>query len=255
MVWANAHEYIYSHRNDVSIERLKELAETFEMSPVAEDVGFMSAPRNHNYVSTVFSNLIEPITELYTRMLHRCGSVEPNQVQTSPAENGYAIAIIALATFLLEGACGPARYGSGLDQRRSASDTLRDLGATYLADRIEEVFVVRDVIAHSHLWTANMSWDENGLQFQSEPERLPAYGDKKFERLVDPRSRTTRRLGLDVFPPRIHRHTAITALKECVKALQFLESKDRRFVYLTPIHVQIGGDEIQFYKWVRQLPP
>lgn len=207
--------------------------------------------QEHDYVSAVFGHLLQPIADLCDRMLAlRCD--EPNEVQTSVLENGYAVSIIALTAFLLEGACGRARYASGQEQC-SAIRTLRALRADRLADTIEEIFVVRDAIAHAHLWTAKISWTENDLRFAQLPERLPGYGDKKFERLVDPDSRTTRQLKLDVFPTRIHRRTAITALKKAAEALEFLESKDRRFVYLTPQHVHFGGRLVPFYKWVCEL--
>lgn len=195
-----------------------------------------------------------PIADLCDRMLG-LGSGEPNEVQTSPRENGYAISIVALTAFLLEGACGRARYVSGWNGKHcSAPGTLRKFGDNALAERIEEIFVVRDAIAHAHLWTAKISWDQNDLRFKGPPVRLPGYGDEKFQRIVDPDSRTTRQLKLDVFPPRIHRRTGIIALKECAKALQFLESKDRNFVYLAPQHVLFSGRFIPFYKWIRELP-
>lgn len=212
----------------------------------------MSATQEHDYVSAVFVHLLQPIADLCDRMLAlRCG--KPNEVQTSVLENGYAVSIVALTAFLLEGACGRARYVSGQKQC-SAVGTFRALGADGLADKIEEIFVVRDAIAHAHLWKAKISWTENDLRFAQLPKRLPGYGDKKFDRLVDPASRMTRQLKLDVFPTRIHRDTAITALKQAAEALEFLESKDRRFVYLTPQHVQFGGRLVRFYKWVEQLP-
>src|SRR6266496_1073377 len=208
----------------------------------------MATPEEDDYVSAVFVHLLQPIADL-CEQIRRLSSAEPNEVQTSPMENGYAISIIALAAFLLEGACGRARYVSGSDQkRRSAPDTLRHFGGNDLADTVEEIFVVRDAIAHAHLWTARISWAENNLQFAQQPVRLPGYGDKKFKRIVDPSSRTTRQLKLDVFPTRIHRHTAIVVLKECAEALHFLESKDRRFVYLTPQFVRFEGKLMPFYQ-------
>jgi len=207
--------------------------------------------QEHDYVSAVFVHLLQPIADLCDRMLAlRCG--KPNEVQTSVLENGYAVSIVALTAFLLEGACGRTRYVSGKKQS-SAVGTVRALGAEALANKIEEIFVVRDAIAHAHLWTAKISWTENDLRFAQLPQRLPGYGDKKFERLVDRNLRTTRQLKLDVFPTRIHRSTAMTALKQAAEALEFLESKDRRFVYLTPQHVQFGGRLVPFYKWVREL--
>jgi hypothetical protein len=213
----------------------------------------MSTTEEHDYVSAVFIHLLQPIADLCDRML-QLGCGEPNEVQTSPMENGYAISIIALAAFLLEGACGRARFVSGSDQKRcSAANTLRHIGGKDLADKVEEIFVVRDAIAHAHLWTAKIFWIENDLRFAEPPVRLPSYGDKKFHKIVDLNSRTTRKLKLDVFPPRIHWRSAVISLKECAEALQFLESKDRRFVYLTPQNVRVGGKFIPFYQWVREL--
>lgn len=213
----------------------------------------MSTIKENDYVSAVFIHLLQPIADLCDRML-QLGSGEPNEVQTSVRENGYAISIIALAAFLLEGACGRTRFVSGSNQRRcSAAETFRDFGRNDLADKVEEIFVVRDAIAHAHLWKAKILWTENDLRFAQPPEQLPGYGDKKFQRIVDLNSRTTRQLKLDVFPTRIHRRTAVIALKECAEALRFLESKDRQFVYLTPQQVRVGGKFIPFYRWVREL--
>ena len=203
----------------------------------------------YNYVSTVFVHLLQPITDLCECML-ALDSREPNEVQTSPLENGYAIAIIPLVAFVLEGASGRTRYISRQEQC-SPMDTFRGLGASDLADRIEEIFVVRDVIAHAHLWKAHISWD---LQFKKLPVRVPGYGDKKFQKLVDPGSRKTRQLQLDIFPNRIHRATAIIALKEAAKGLGFLESKNRNFVYFQHRDVRIRDKLMRFYQWVRELP-
>jgi hypothetical protein len=212
----------------------------------------MSTTEEHDYVSAVFIHFLQPIADLCDRMFELC-SGEPNEVQTSPLENGYAISIIALTAFLVEGACGRSRYVSGQKQC-SPADTFRAFGANALAEKIEEIFVVRDAIAHSHLWKAKISWEQNDLRFKGQPVRLPGFGDGKFQRVVDLDSRATRQLKLDVFPTRIHRRTAIIALKECAKALEFLESKNRQFVYLTPQHVRIGDKVVRFNKWVRELP-
>jgi hypothetical protein len=112
---------------------------------------------------------------------------------------------------------------------------------------------VRDALAHAHLWKAKILWTENDLRFAEQPVRLPSYGDKKFHKIVDLNSRGTRQLKLDIFPTRIYRGTAAIALKVCAEALQFLESKDRRFVYLTPQSARVGGKFIPFYQWVREL--
>jgi hypothetical protein len=207
-----------------------------------------------DYITAVFTGFLQPITDLCDLMLRLpCG--EPNEVQAAGPENGYARSIIALTAFLFEGACGRARYFSCLDQEKrwSAAETVREFGEIALADKIEEIFVVRHAIAHAHLWKAKVSWVQNDLRFAELPTRLPGYGDKNFHKVVDPASRTTRKLKLDVFPPRIYRGTAISVLKECAEALQSLEMKHEEFLKLALRSVQFRGKFMTFYRWVREL--
>jgi hypothetical protein len=204
------------------------------------------------YVSATFQHLVEPITALYQQMVKR-GTAAPTEVQASPAENGYAIAIVALVAFLIEGACAKARYVKNNTKRISAVETLKWLGDANLASDVEEVFVVRDAVAHSHLWLANVSWQPDDLIFVDSPQKLPQYGDAKLTRSVDMANRTTRRLNLDVFPNRIRRHTAVLAIKQGARVLQFLESIDRNMAYLSPVHVFVNGKHMRFFQWVDTL--
>lgn len=208
-----------------------------------------------DYITAVFHRFLQPIADLCDTMLSRCGG-QPNEVQTAFTENGYAISIISLTAFLFEGACGRARHFAGRDRegkRWTAAETLRAFEENALAEKIEEIFVVRHAIAHAHLWKAKV--DENDLRFTELPTRLPGYGDNNFDKIVDPTSRTTRKLKLDVFPTRIDRGTAIIVLKECAKALESLESKHKEFFLpLRHDNVLFRGKFVRFYKWVRELP-
>jgi hypothetical protein len=140
-----------------------------------------------DYVTAIFGHLVEPIFQLYQKLIGRHRS-KPNEVQTSLIENGYAISIVTLSAFLIESVCGRA-------------------------------------------------------------------GDPKFRRVVDMKTRTTRRLGLDVFPTRIHRHTAVVSLKQAVRVLRFFEGLDRNIAYLSPTHVFVNGKATLFFKWVDSLKP
>jgi hypothetical protein len=223
------------------------------MADPNEQSSQMSTTEELDYITAVFPQFLQPITDLCDHML-RLPCSEPNEVQAAGRENGYAISIIALTAFLFEGACGRARYFSCVDQEKrwSAAETLRAFGEAALAERIEEIFVVRHAIAHAHLWKAKIS--QADVRFTELPTRLPGYGNKKFDKVVDPRSRTTRKLKLDVFPPRIHRGTAISVLKECAEALQSLEMKHEEFLKLLLRTVRFRGELVPFYKWVRELP-
>src|SRR5437660_5445430 len=149
----------------------------------------MSAAED-DYITAVFTGFLLPIPDLCEFML-RLPRSEPNEGHAAEPENGYARSIIALTALLFEGACGRARYFSCLDQEKrwSAAETVRQFGEAALAERIEEIFVVRHAIAHAHLWKAKVSWVKNDLRFTELPTRLPGYGDKNFDKVVDPDSR------------------------------------------------------------------
>src|SRR5207244_1579644 len=128
------------------------------------------------------------------------------------------------------------------------------LQAGDLADDVEELFVLRDVIAHNHVWEAmTVSDNTKGLAL-IRATRRPGYGDQKFERAVDLKTRRTRRLHLDVFPTRIHHRTAVVVLQKCVEVLRFLENSDIRFVGTTDPHVIWRTKPVPFYEWVDGLP-
>jgi len=146
----------------------------------------MSTTKELDYITAVFTRFLQPITDLCDRML--ClHSGEPNEVQAAFMENGYAISIIGLTAFFFEGACGRARYFADFDKgkRWSSAETLRVFGETALAEKIEEVYVVRHAIAHAHLWKAKVSCDQNDLRFTEPPTRLPGYGDTSGLGIVD----------------------------------------------------------------------
>lgn len=208
---------------------------------------------NPNYVSVLFVNLLQPIFDLF-ELLERSDPKGPNEVQAGMLENGYAVSVIVLSALVVDSALNRTRYVRNEPQRENAIDTLKRLGAGDLAHDIEEVFVLRDIIVHNHIWTVAMRWDDSSGMVLDSAEKLPAYGDEKFNRVVDSKTRVTRRLHLDVVPNRIHRATAIAVLKRTVETLRFLEGLDRKYVYLSqPWHVTRGKELIPFYKWVDRL--
>jgi hypothetical protein len=208
---------------------------------------------NPNYVSVLFVHLLQPIFDLF-QLLEQSDPKGPNEVQAGMLENGYAVSVVVLAALVVESALNRTRYVRNEPERESAVDTLKRLCAGDLPNDMEEVFVLRDIIAHNHIWTAAMRWDDSAGMALDCAEKLPAYGDKKFDRVVDSKTRTTRRLHLDAFPNRIHRATAVTVLKKAVEVLRFLEGLDRRYVYLSqPWRVTRGKQLVPFYKWVDYL--
>jgi hypothetical protein len=210
---------------------------------------------SHNYVSVLFVHLLQPIHDLFELLEEHSDPKGRNEVQAGMIENGYAISVIVLAVLVVESALNRTRYVRDEHQRESAVDTLKRLGASDLGSDIEELFVVRDIIAHNHIWLAATRWDDTGEMALDSAQKLAAYGDQKFARTVDLTTRLTRRLGLDAFPTRIHRATAVAVLKKMVEVLRFLEGLDRRYVYLSqPWRVATRDRRlVPFYGWVDGL--
>jgi hypothetical protein len=208
---------------------------------------------NEELASVLFGRLLQPIVDLF-ELLEQSDPKGPNEVQAGMFENGYAVSVIVLSALVVESALNRTRYIRKEEQRESPVGTLKRLGSIELANDIEEVFVLRDIIAHNHIWKAAVCWDDSGEMALDSAAKLPAYGDEKFDRVVDPKTRTSRRLKLDAFPLRIHRATAIAVLKKTCEVLKFLEGLDRQYVYLSqPWHVRRGKQLVPFYKWVDSL--
>jgi len=204
-----------------------------------------------NYVSVLFGSLLQPIVDLFDLMEQK-GPTGPNDVQAPRDENGYSVSIAVLVALVIESACNRVRYVLGDADRKSAVQTLTDLSAGGLADDVEELFVLRDAIAHNHIWEATVAGDDTkGLALISATLRA-GYGDDKFNRTVDLQTRQTRRLQLDVFPNRIHRKTAIVAIQKCAEVLRFLENKDTKFVSIEP-NVVWRSQLVGFYNWANGL--
>jgi len=206
----------------------------------------------HNYVSVIWTSLLQPIVDLFD-LMEQSAPKGPNEVQASRAENGYAASIAILTALVVESVCNRVRYVRGDADRKGAVQTLKELQAAGLADDVEELFVLRDVIAHNHMWEATIADDETkGLVLVSATKR-PGYGDEKFDRTVDLGTRQTRRLRLDVFPNRIHRQTAVLTIRKCVEVLRFLENIDIGFLGGTDPHVVWQSRPIAFYQWADDL--
>ena len=122
-----------------------------------------------------------------------------------------------------------------------------------LYKKVEEIFVIRDIIAHNHVWEANVYWDENGKLRLVDAQRVKGYGDKKFDKVVDSNNRKTKILGLNVFPNRISRADALTVLKTAYEFLSEMERKDHNYFSVSALIVKYNGNVIDFKKFMSEI--
>ena len=65
---------------------------------------------------------------------------------------------------------------------------------------------------------------------------------------MNPTTRLSRRLGLNLFPERIWRRDAYIILKTVGRALEKLESMKREYFYISPIHFAFRGQDLTFHE-------
>lgn len=212
----------------------------------------MLPTKPEGYVSIVASNFVFPIVSLI-ESLDTVGKHPPNEVQASPLENGYSLAIITLTVLMVESAVSRTQYMMKIDPPRKALEFIKQEFPNELFQRVEELFVVRDTIAHNHVWEANVSWDEDGKLKLVDAQLVKGYGDKKFGKVVDNSTRKTRILKLNVFPNRICRSDAIIVLKTAFDFLSTLERKDHNYFSVSTLIVKYKGVVIPFEKFMSDI--
>lgn len=201
--------------------------------------------KSENYVSVIAASLIRPILTLIETLEAQKPAV-PNEVQTGLRENGYSCAITALTVFLLESALNRTRYVRGDEAERDATKYFANISAdSELAAEIEEVFAARDAIVHNHLWKAHTFNDNQGcMRFAEPPQLINGYGNDRLRRVMNPATRLSRRLGLNLFPARIWRRDAYITLKTVGRALKMLESMKREYFYISAEQFEFCGQDL-----------
>lgn len=212
----------------------------------------MFPTKPQGYVSIIASILVFSIVSLY-ESLDTLGKRASNEVQASPQENGYSLAIITLTVLMVESTVSRTQYMMKIAPPQKALEFIEQEFPTDLFQKVEELFVLRDIIAHNHVWEANIYWDENGNLKLVDAQLVKGYGDRKFAKVVDNPTRKTKILGLNVFPNRICRSDAITVLKTAFEFLSAVEGKSRNYISLSALLVKHDGAVIDFRKFMSEI--
>ena len=70
----------------------------------------------------------------------------------------------------------------------------------------------------------------------------PAFGDRKYNARVNPKTRRTKALNLCIVPTRVNRVDVRKVFEAVWKTLLFLESKDSSHCYASHTHVRFRGE-------------
>lgn len=211
-------------------------------------------------------SLLQPLAVLIWE-LEQVGPHTPYFDSPLRLERALASGIIPVAACLLESVLRWFEHKCGRDGAaiHPVEILRRHYEAPILVDELEELFAVRNAVAHGHVWSSVLRYDKDNLKRKStySPFRkLAGYGGKSFDRVVNMNTHTTRRLGLPVIPTQINRLHAWRYLKVCLKIIDYVETSHGAFVgmpgekpySIVETVVQKGDKPVRFAEIIRQLP-
>ena len=207
-------------------------------------------------VSVIGNAYFRPIATLVETLLAQ-PSPPPDDVETTASERAYSAAICILAVVCLESWAMRLRV---LNQSHSAASEGRALpfliklhSSLPSQEELREVFVLRDVLVHNHVWEIDFSWDHTYTKAVDEATLAPDFGDKKYKACVNMATRTTRRLGLNVVPLKVDRNDVRKAIITVWSALKYLEANDPNASFLSHIALTFRGKKAYFKDVVAAL--
>lgn len=201
----------------------------------------------NDLVTIIGDSYFEPICTLLEQL--EKFKEQANDVQSGFFVNGFAASICLLALACLESYVMRVRFV----QKASQKDIDRTSVVNYLPklyedfpfkDELIEIYILRDIIIHNHLWELGFVWEEDGMSGTSAKKR--STGDPKYLNNVDESARKTKVLGLTVNPINVGNLEVKTVLQTMWRILVFLEQKDRNQCYVSAAHYRYKGKMVQF---------
>lgn len=162
-------------------------------------------------ITVVGSSYYEPIADLVDRLLLRPRPTSTT-VNVGVRENGYCCSIVLLLVVVLESYVARVSFlqrqkgakGTPKLRRVSVPDYLASLRKSFtLQKSLTEVFVLRDALAHNHLWTQTVSHHKTRYLILRNAQLDPEFGDYKYTVSVNHRTRRTKARGLNIVPTKV----------------------------------------------------
>ena len=153
-------------------------------------------------------SLFYPLIDLYDK-LEKTTFTGNSKIQKSMTESGYSCSIILQTAVIIESLTNRVRYLCRTKYRNNEKVKILEFLRKYfksekvLIDKIEEIFILRDSIVHNHLWTISYNFDKEYNETKIYHRLISIYGDKKFNQNICRKTRTTKKLKLNVVPIKI----------------------------------------------------
>lgn len=217
----------------------------------------MSLSAVPDIITIIGTSYFQPIADLIERMLARPPAAD-NTTGSGHFENGYAAATTILLVATLESFVSRVRFLRNADvvNGKDVPDQLLhffpDLpNHTELA----EVFLLRNIIVHNHVWHLDISAvEEHGVPTIASPKDLRFQTKKTYDAIVDLGTRMTVLLGLSVSPTSVDRYDVGAVFRVIWTTLKFMNRKNFSHTPLAGQTVHFGSQLRQFEELLELLP-
>lgn len=209
----------------------------------------MSSSPPDDVVTIVGSAYFQPIADLVQNLLRKePGGPFPGG--SGVRENGYSTSVIVLLVAMLESFTSRLRFVRNTELiagGRSTPDLLEEyFPGLPTKDDLVEVFLLRNVVVHNHIWHLDVSNYEAELRTISTPQNLGCQTNKHYADVVDVVARRTRKLELNVNPTAVDRRDVLTVFRVVWKTLEFMNRKNFG-------HTPLAGRTVGFFQKHRQF--
>lgn len=200
-------------------------------------------------VTVIASAYFQPIADLVQNLLLRePGGPFPGG--SGVRENGYAASTVVLLVAMLESFVSRLRFvrrSEGVAGGQSTPDLLAEYFPELpTKEDLVEVFLLRNVVVHNHIWHLDVSTYEAELRAISTPQELGFQTNRHYADVVDVLTRLTRKLGLNVNPTAVDRRDVLKVFRVVWTTLEFMNSKNYG-------HTPLGGRTVGFFQQHRQF--
>lgn len=198
----------------------------------------------------------QPILDLTERLLQR-ERRKVTAARIGHRENGYALSVVLLLVVALESYVGRVSYlqsnlpkgGTAKPPRTTVPDYLAKLRKSFrLQKSLTEAFVLRDAIAHGHVWELQVSDHSVHGQVLRGAKLLPGYGDYKYQVALNPRTRRSSIGGLNLVPSAVGTNEVYKVLTLVWRTLSFLARSGLLEKAAFSYHGRFQGKPFEFWE-------
>jgi hypothetical protein len=196
-------------------------------------------------ISCIGTSYVQPIVDLYERM-HFFTYSGNSEIKVSSRENGYAASIIGLSVYMIESAINRMKYLENKSNEKNLTFFISFFKNTKLSNELTEIYILRDTIAHNHLWEFTIRYDDNFDEDVLNRKLVSGYGDQKYKLFVDEDKIITKNLRLNVNPMKISKIDVLKVFELIYYFFGFLDKKNNSYFPALNEYIKYRDNLIRF---------